>query len=92
MIETKKKKNSRESESSEYSSDEESLVNDISWKIVDKYFTDNPNNLVKHHLDSFNDFFENGIFNIFRENNPIKFVNENNKINIYLGGKDAGLI
>jgi DNA-directed RNA polymerase II subunit RPB2 len=92
MIETKRKKNSRESESSEYSSDGESLVNDISWKIVDKYFTDNPNNLVKHHLDSFNDFFENGIFNIFRENNPLKFVNENNKINIYLGGKDGGLI
>jgi len=87
-METKRKKSS----SRESSSSEEYLVNDISWKLIDKYFTDNPNNLVKHHLDSFNDFFENGIFNIFRENNPLKFVNENSKINIYLGGKQGDLI
>jgi DNA-directed RNA polymerase II subunit RPB2 len=87
-MESKRKKNN----SSESNSTEESLVNDFSWKIIDKYFTENPNNLVKHHLDSFNDFFENGIFNIFRENNPLKFVNENSKINIYLGGKNGDLI
>ena len=46
----------------------------ISWKIIDKYFTDNPNNLVAHHLDSYNDFFNKGINNIFRENNPIRFI------------------
>jgi DNA-directed RNA polymerase II subunit RPB2 len=82
----------RKKSSSKESSLEESMVNNISWKIIDRYFTDNPNNLVKHHLDSFNDFFENGIFNIFRENNPLKFVNENSKINIYLGGKEGELI
>ena len=88
-----REKSSRERSSSERSSSEkEHLVNDYSWRIIDKYFTDNPNNLVKHHLDSFNDFIENGMFHIFKENNPLKFVNENYKINIYLGGKDGNLI
>ena len=46
----------------------------ISWNIIDKYFKDNPYNLVAHHLDSYNDFFGKGIFQIFKENNPIRFV------------------
>jgi DNA-directed RNA polymerase II subunit RPB2 len=46
----------------------------IAWNIIDKYFKDNPYNLVAHHLDSYNDFFSKGIFQIFRENNPIRFV------------------
>ena len=31
--------------------------NDISWKTIDKYFNDNENVIVKHHLDSYNAFF-----------------------------------
>jgi DNA-directed RNA polymerase II subunit RPB2 len=46
----------------------------IAWNLIDKYFKDNPYNLVAHHLDSYNDFFSKGIFQIFRENNPIRFV------------------
>jgi DNA-directed RNA polymerase beta subunit len=46
----------------------------ISWKVIDKYFKDNPSNLVAHHLESYNDFFNNGIRRIFRENNPIRFI------------------
>ena len=70
----------------------------ISWKLIDKYFTDNPNNLVSHHLDSYNDFFNKGINNIFRENNPVRFIEreedaetpENrNGCLLYLGGKDG---
>ena len=73
----------------------------ISWKLIDKYFKDNPNNLVSHHLESYNDFFRNGIKRIFRENNPIRFIereeegNENGKRNeclLYLGGKDGSNI
>ena len=41
------------------------------WKIIDKYCNNNPNFLVQHHLDSYNDFFKNGIYKIFKENNPI---------------------
>ena len=73
----------------------------ISWKIIDKYFTDNPNNLVAHHLESYNDFFNSGINRIFRENNPIRFIeredesegsNKRNECLLYLGGKDGGKI
>ncbi len=46
----------------------------IAWELIDKYFKDNPHNLVAHHLDSYNDFFSKGIFQIFRENNPVRFV------------------
>ena len=33
------------------------MNSELPWKIIDKYFKDNPNALVKHHLDSYNDFF-----------------------------------
>ena len=73
---------------------------DISWKIIDKYFTDNPNNLVAHHLESYNAFFRDGINRIFRENNPIRFIegeDENNADSrneclLYLGGKNGSKI
>jgi len=74
----------------------------ISWTIIDKYFTDNPNSLVAHHLESYNEFFNNGIYRIFRENNPIRFIerdedksnvdNKNKEYNeclLYLGGRDG---
>lgn len=70
----------------------------ISWKVIDKYFKDNPSNLVAHHLESYNDFFNNGIRRIFRENNPIRFIERQdessstgnrNECLLYLGGKDG---
>ena len=51
----------------------------IAWKIIDIYFKDNPNLIVKHHLKSYNDFFDNGIYQIFKENNPITFFKDANK-------------
>ena len=74
-------------------------MNDISWKLIDKYFQDNPYNLVAHHLDSYNDFFSHGIHQIFRENNPIRFIERDKKGDegrnqslLYLGGKDGSKI
>jgi DNA-directed RNA polymerase II subunit RPB2 len=78
-------------------------MENISWKIIDTYFRDNPNNLVAHHLESYNDFFTNGIPRIFRENNPIRFIekedkedkedsNFKNECLLYLGGKDGSKI
>jgi len=68
----------------------------ISWKIIDTYFRDNPQNLVAHHLDSYDDFFQYGIHRIFKENNPIRFIeptiddrNKPNECLLYLGGKDG---
>ena len=72
---------------------------DISWKLIDKYFSDNPYNLVDHHLSSFDSFLNTGLISIFRENNPIRFIEpENvddptattrNECLVYLGGKDG---
>ena len=76
-------------------------IENISWKVIDKYFTDNPNNLVSHHLESYNDFFNFGINKIFRENNPIRFIereeegvtlDKRNECLLYLGGKDGNKI
>ena len=72
----------------------------ISWKLIDKYFKDNPNCLVLHHLESVNDFFRNGIRRIFFENNPIRFIEreedsekgKRNECMLYLGGKEGNRI
>jgi DNA-directed RNA polymerase II subunit RPB2 len=67
------------------------------WTIIDTYFHDNPNALVRHHLDSFNDFFHHGIQQIFRETNPLKLEVKYNpekkdfmsKCHFYFGGMDG---
>jgi len=73
----------------------------ISWNLIEKYFSDNPNNLVAHHLESYNIFINSGINKIFNENNPIRFIeteseeSSNEKRNeclLYLGGKDGSKI
>lgn len=67
----------------------------MEWSVIDKYFSDNPNNLVAHHLESYNDFFNNGIYRIFKENNPIRFIEREdeddlrNECLLYMGGKDG---
>ena len=73
---------------------------EIPWKIIDKYFKDNPYALVAHHLDSYNDFYKNGLSAILRERNPIKiFKKQDDKTKefllqceLYLGGKNADKI
>jgi len=67
------------------------------WKVINSYFRDNPQNLVNHHIESYNDFFKKHIFQIFRDKNPIKIQSMydedigdfKNKCNLYLGGKDG---
>ena len=44
----------------------------ISWKTIDKFFNDNKNVIIKHHLDSYNEFFSTGIKNIFKDRNPVR--------------------
>ena len=79
-------------------------MEDIAWKTINTMFKDNPNFLIKHHIDSYNDFFSKGIVNIFKSTNPIKFFKEpiyhgktktnNYKYNcdIHLGGKSGNKI
>ena len=38
----------------------------IAETLIDKYFDDNPNAFVQHHLNSYNDFFKNCIKNVLR--------------------------
>ena len=67
------------------------------WLLIDKYFNDNPNYLVAHHLDSYNSFYNEGINRIFKEKNPIRIMKEQDKdtnefglrCNMYLGGKNG---
>ena len=40
------------------------------WKMIDAYFEENPQALVNHHIESYNDFFQKGIYQIFRDKNP----------------------
>jgi DNA-directed RNA polymerase II subunit RPB2 len=73
---------------------------EIAWNVIDKFFEDNPNILVKHHLASYNDFISNGIKRIFKEKNPIVFQKDQNPENnifnlrseIYIGGKTGDRI
>jgi DNA-directed RNA polymerase beta subunit len=64
----------------------------IVWSIIDKYFNDNPSSLVAHQLDSYNNFFNEGIKQIFKEKNPIHIMKQqdpktkefNLKCNLYI--------
>ena len=38
------------------------------------FFKDNEHILVKHHIDSYNNFFNKGIKEIFKDRNPIRFL------------------
>jgi DNA-directed RNA polymerase II subunit RPB2 len=65
------------------------------WDIVDCYFRDNPQSLVRHHIESYNDFYKEDIFDIFKEMGPITLLSQKDettneykyKCNLYLGGK-----
>tara|TARA_B100000035_G_scaffold95273_1_gene80738 strand:+ start:11642 stop:16501 length:4860 start_codon:yes stop_codon:yes gene_type:complete len=70
------------------------------WKVLNSYFRDNPQNLVNHHIESYNDFYKKHIFQIFRDKNPIRIQSMydeelgdfKNKCLLYLGGKDGSRI
>ena len=76
------------------------MSTDITWKVIDKLFKSNQNYLVKHHLDSYNDFFKNDLVKIIKENNPIKLIKNQdpktkqykNRCELYLGGKSGNRI
>ena len=63
------------------------------WKIIEQMYKDNPDILVKHHIDSYHDFLEKGIPAIFAQNNPLRLVKEEDaskkELDLYFGGKDG---
>lgn len=78
------------------------LREDTIWKLIDTYFRDNPQALVRHHVDSYNDFFKTGIQQIFKETNPLKLeldydddkkvMDFRSKAHMYFGGKDGNKV
>ena len=42
------------------------------WNIIESFFKDDPKCLVRHHIESYNDFFSSGIYKVFKEKNPIR--------------------
>ena len=70
------------------------------WKIIHSHFEDNPQSLVRHHIESYNDFFKNGLFQIMKDKNPMtlysqydeKFDDYRHKCTFYFGGKNADKI
>jgi DNA-directed RNA polymerase II subunit RPB2 len=71
------------------------------WEFIKTYFNDNPQHLVRHHIDSYNTFFEKDFFRIFRENNPQILHgdevdnatgNFKHSLSIYYGGRNGELI
>ena len=67
------------------------------WTIIDSYFRDNSNYLVKHHLDSYNDFIGKKIPLILQQYNPQIHVKElipetelyKYETHVYFGGEDG---
>ena len=76
------------------------MNNENTWKIISSLFQDNPQHLVSHHIDSYNDFYKNGIHQIFKEKNPIvinsvfdeKIQDYKHQCNLYFGGKKGDKI
>jgi len=70
------------------------------FSIINKYFDDNPNVLVRHHHDSFNAFYKTGLKNILTENNPITILKQQDEgtkefmlqCRLFIGGKDGSKI
>jgi DNA-directed RNA polymerase II subunit RPB2 len=70
------------------------------WKIINTYFEDNPQALVRHHTESYDDFFRKGIFQIFKEKNPVRISSQYDESTgqfkheclMYMGGKDGSKI
>lgn len=70
------------------------------WEIIDSYFRDDPHNLVRHHIDQYDQFFQQDIFQILREMPPIEVVSKydektkdfKSKCKLYRGGKTGKLV
>ena len=70
------------------------------WKMIDIHFRDNIQGLVRHHIDSYNDFIDIDIPQMLKEMNPLKLELDYNLVNnkfkssakLYFGGKTGKLV
>ncbi len=56
------------------------MSQEVIWKIINKYFDENPYAIVDHNIQSFNRFFHQSLKSIMLENNPIKILKKQNEI------------
>ena len=61
------------------------MDNPDTWKFIDMYFRDNPRFKVTHHIDSYDNFMQEGISQIFNEKNPIRFFKGPGKYRVIEG-------
>ena len=54
----------------------------IPWKLLNLHFKDNPSFLVSHHLESYNEFFGEGLPQLLKEKNPIHLFKQQEKVTI----------
>ena len=57
-----------------------SVHESISWKLIDSFFKSDPQILVQHHIQSYNNFFNTKIKQLIKEKNPITFFKEQERI------------
>lgn len=63
---------------------------EIARHVLNTYFRDTPNPLVRHHLDSYRDLLETKIPNFIAGMNPVDLnLGDGRFIKVYLGGKDG---
>lgn len=67
---------------------------EVARHVIETYFKDIPNPLVRHHLDSFSDFLSTKIPNFIRGWNPNigRILADGREIHIYIGGKTGDKI
>ncbi len=81
----------------ERGSGDHATAEDTMWRLLHLYFTQHPQHLVAHHMDSYNDFFHRDLPLLFQERNPLQVVScydeqihdYRHKCNLYLGGRDG---
>jgi DNA-directed RNA polymerase II subunit RPB2 len=66
---------------------------EVARHVINTFFNDISNPLVRHHLDSYSDFLETKIPRFIQASNPIKLsLEDERQIRIYIGGKDGNKI
>ena len=63
---------------------------DTARHAISTFFKDTMNPMVRHHLDSFNDFLDTKIPRYIQASNPLQLLlDDDRSIHIYIGGKDG---
>jgi len=62
----------------------------VARHVIDTFFKDTLNPMVRHHLDSFSDFLDTRIPRYIQASNPIKLLLDDGRIvRVFIGGKDG---